>query len=647
MNRPGSLSRKLGLVGATLLALVLTSIAVTLSVTWKLEGGAAAVNEAGRLRMQAWRLAQTLPEPDAGRLDALVATFDDSLRLLREGDPSRPLILPQDGATLQRLAQVEQHWLQLRRDWRATPPDGQAHRVPQASAQTEAFVAQIDALVSAVEHQLARDTAVLNAFQLTLMGLAIGSAVTLVYAAYLFVLNPLGRLQEGLARVETGDLSARVPEEGRDEFSALAVAFNRMARTLQGLYEGLEKRVQEKTRTLQVEQTRLAALYEAAAFVARTESLDELARGFSRQLRRVAGADAVAVRWSDEQNQRYLLLAHDGLPQALADVEHCLPTGGCHCGQAARAAHTRVIPIAELGVSGRAGPDTRLRCIEHGFATVVSVPVQTHERLVGELNLFFRHPPSLDAHDHALLETLASHLASAIESLRTAALEREAAVAEERALLARELHDSIAQGLAFLKIQAALLRQARAQGDDRAVDRTLAELDAGIHESLADVRELLVHFRTRTNQEDIGPALRSTLQKFEHQTGLDTSLAVTGEGLPLPADVQVQVLHVVQEALSNVRKHAQATRVWVEVDAHPPWTVRVRDNGRGFDAAAASPDATHVGLAIMCERAGRVGAVVDIRSNPGQGTCVTLALPAGVGAAHPPEPAVAAEGRGA
>ena len=75
-----------------------------------------------------------------------------------------------------------------------------------------------------------------------------------------------------------------------------------------------------------------------------------------------------------------------------------------------------------------------------------------------------------------------------------------------------------------------------------------------------------MHFRTRTNAENIEDALSETLQKFKHQTGLAARLEVQGEGLPLPPDVQVQVLHVVQEALSNVRKHAQATQVVLSVD---------------------------------------------------------------------------------
>ena len=142
-----------------------------------------------------------------------------------------------------------------------------------------------------------------------------------------------------------------------------------------------------------------------------------------------------------------------------------------------------------------------------------------------------------------------------------------------------------------------------------------------------DVRELLVHFRTRTNVEDIAPALQTTLQKFEHQTGLPTHLAIEGHGLPLAADVQVQVLHVVQEALSNVRKHAQAHQVWVEVQQAPQWRVEVRDDGCGFAEDSVANDETHVGLRIMRERAQRIGATVEVASVPGSGTCVVLTLP--------------------
>ncbi len=572
MRRSWSLSAKLGAVGSTLLLMALASIALTLWVTWQLEGGAAAVNEAGRMRMQTWRLAQTLPRADAQQVAELVARFDQSVTLLGAGDPSRPLFVPKDAQSQKTFADVRQDWSQLRSRWMAQTQGGagqparpeqtatqtSAQTAAQTAQQADAFVARIDTFVSAIEHQLSRLTGILNAVQFGMVALTISSAITLLYAAYLFIFNPLSSLQLGLAKVEAGDLAARVVPGADDEFGALAAGFNRMVQTLQGLYQTLEAKVQEKTERLEAQHGRLAALYESAAFVARAETLEALGQGIARQVRLVARADASAVRWADESNRKYLLLASDCLPQALVDEEQCIPTGDCLCGQPQADASTRVIPIVATNAAMSLG-----HCARAGFETVISVPVRLHERMVGEINLFYRGTRELADDDRALLETIASHLAGAIESLRVAALQRESAVAEERGFIARELHDSIAQGLAFLKIQLALLRSDIKSGDAARIDKTLRELDAGVQESTGDVRELLVHFRTRTNSEDIAPALKTTLQKFEHQTGLATHLDIEGDGMPLPADVQVQVLHVVQEALSNVRKHARAREVWV------------------------------------------------------------------------------------
>lgn len=625
------LATKLGAIGCLLLALALTAVGLTLWVTWQLEGGAAAVNDAGRMRMQTWRLAQTLAAGDGERVRAQIAQFDHSLEVLRGGDPERPLAVPRDADSRAALQAVQAHWQLLRERWQ------QAGVPTESLAQdAEGFVAAIDHFVGAIERQLDRWTTWLNTAQLLMMALAVGAAVALLYAAQLLVFSPLSRLQSGLARLESGDLSARIGQQGDDEFGAVSRGFDRMAGRLEDLYGSLERRVQEKTERLETERARLAALYEAADFAARAGSLQALAQGFAQQARRVAGADAVAVRWSDEQNRRYVLLGQDGLPGELAEAEHCVPTGDCFCGQPQRSARTRMIPLHELRQQRQPGQVDAGHCERAGFACVLNLPVRLHERMLGEIDLFYRKPTALADDDRALLEALASHLAGAMEALRAEALQREAAVAEERGLLARELHDSIAQSLAFLKIQASLLRDgigridppgASPAGAGAAVQRPLAELDTGIRESLSDVRELLLHFRTRTNAEDIAPALRTTLTKFEHQTGLPAQLLLEGEGMALAADVQVQVLHVVQEALSNVRKHARAQQVWVRVQQSPQWVVEVRDDGCGMDESARRSDETHVGLRIMRERAAGIGARLDIDSAPGTGTRVTLILP--------------------
>lgn len=295
-------------------------------------------------------------------------------------------------------------------------------------------------------------------------------------------------------------------------------------------------------------------------------------------------------------------------------------TGACACGQPQSDARTRVIPIMNSDVA------PLQHCSRMGYVGMISVPVRMHNKVLGEINLFYKSQVSLPAEELDLMDTLASHLATAVEGLRAVVLDREAAISGERALLARELHDSIAQSLSFLKIQVQLLRTAMAKKDADKTTMVLGELDSGLKDSIADVRELLVHFRTRAQADDIDLAVRETLQKFQHQTGLKVSRRVIGESLPLPQDVQIHVLHVLQEALSNVRKHAGARGVEIEIHKGESWRFVVRDDGAGFDEGSQQSE-LQVGLKIMRERAQQIGAKVTVDSAIGQGTVVTLQVP--------------------
>jgi len=227
-----------------------------------------------------------------------------------------------------------------------------------------------------------------------------------------------------------------------------------------------------------------------------------------------------------------------------------------------------------------------------------------------------------------MLESLGQHLGVAIESLRLASRDRELAIAEERNLLAQELHDSIAQALAFLNLQTQMLRKALAEPDAAETMCILDEIQAGVQESYADVRELLVHFRTRVAEGDVEHGIRTLLARLEHQTGMHTELRMSGAAVPLAPDDQLQVMHILQEAVSNVRKHANASRVEVELTRGHDYAFTVRDDGRGFDPARTKGDAAaHVGLRIMHERAGRIGGAVSVHSRPGHGTEVVLRVP--------------------
>jgi two-component system nitrate/nitrite sensor histidine kinase NarX len=656
-RRRAGLGARLSVVALPFLLFGLVFIALTLWMSWQLEGGAAAINEAGRMRMQAYRLSLTLGADAAQQArmaradssaDAAGATrpagvgdtvlarqtaeFERSLALLRSGDPARPLFVPWDDTVARRFATVEADWARFGQHIAHLD----ASRAEGLTEEAGHFVAHIDALVAAIEAHLSRWTAWLHRLQTAIMALAVLGIGVLVFTGYRFVLEPIRQLRDALRFVQRGDFGARVRCEGSDEFATLADGFNGMAEHVEAMHRNLESQVAMKTAEVEEKRERLEALYDVTTLVARAATLDELAHGFARRIGRLARADGVALRWSGETNQRYLMLASQGLPSSMMNFEACVEAGTCHCGSPGAPPQLRVIPI-----KSSARP-AALHCAQAGFETLVSIPIVLHERVLGEVDLFFHHQASFSASERSLLEALTAHLAGAMETLRLNALDKESAVSQERSLLARELHDSIAQSLAFLKIQVQLLRSALNQGDDVRIHTALKDIDEGVRESYADVRELLLHFRTRPNGEDMSPALETTLRKFEHQSGLKASFDMSGQGLPLPPDVQIQALHIVQEALSNVRKHARATQVWLEVCQHPDWRFEIRDDGVGFDASSPARAETHVGLRIMAERAERIGGRLEVVSAHGAGCAVRLTVPSPSRASSsPPAPHLA------
>ncbi len=617
MRNTASLSAKLVCIGAGLLVVALISIGLTLWVTWKLSGGAAALNEAGRMRMQTWRLtSEVQARLPAEQIDALTREFDRSMQVLKNGDASRPLFVPWDDEVRQRYSEVERLWHNQKSRFMLSPSLDHASLVRHA----DTFLVAIDRFVLSIEDQMAGLTAILNLFQFVMMALAIGGAVIMLYTGYMYVINPLSHLRDGLRKIEAAQFSVRVDVSSNDEFGQVASSFNRMAATLQSLYGNLETQVATKTQRIAAQKERLEALYGVSVFLAQTNDLTALTQGFVQRVRRMMRADAMALRWSGEDPSKLLLLASDEFPELMREEEKCLMAGACACGQPQPDARTRVIPIVSSDVA------PLQHCSRMGYVGMISVPVRMHNKVMGEINLFYKSQVSLPAEELELMDTLASHLATAVEGLRTVVLDREAAISGERALLARELHDSIAQSLAFLKIQVQLLRTAMAKNDADKTALALGELDSGLKDSIADVRELLVHFRTRAQADDIDRAVQETLQKFQHQTGLQVNRKVIGEGLPLPQDVQIHVLHVLQEALSNVRKHAGARGVEIEVHKGEPWRFVVRDDGAGFDEGGQRSE-LQVGLKIMRERAQQIGATVTVDSAIGQGTTVTLRVP--------------------
>lgn len=625
------LSRKLFWMAIAFLLVALTAVGFTLYESWKLEGGAAVINDMGSERMRSYRIAYLLaenlrhPDSDArAKVRHEMRVFEEVLASMKSGDPVRPLVLPRDREILAELEIMERHWQQSVQPLIERALAGQLRDLTDLRKEIESFVSHIDQVVMLVEAHNSRNIAILRYMQFGLIALAVVGAVTLIFLMFLLVVRPVMSLADGMQRMTAGEFGARLPVETDDEFGELAEGFNRMASRLQNLYLTLEERVSDKTRDLAARNRELDALYEMARMLNEPAPAEELCRGFLRRLMALHGAAGAAVRLVDD-GRRLHLYAHEGLAGAFAQAERCINMGECLCGAAAQEDRGTVDNLDDIP------PDVAADCRKAGYRTVAIFPIRLKRELLGVFNLYFTTPYRISHEDRQLLEALGQHLGVAIENQRLASRDRELAVFEERNLLARELHDSIAQSLAFLNIQVQMLEDSLARGAANEVGEVLGRIREGVQESYDDVRELLTHFRARVrHEEDIGKALREMLARFGLQSGLVTDFSDSGTGVPLSAETQQQVLHILQEALSNVRKHSGATRVSLALQRDAVYRFTVGDNGCGFDAGTAHDAAeTHIGLRIMRERAQRIGAVVDVRSQPGKGTMVILVLPVG------------------
>ena len=630
------LSTKLVEILVFFLLVALVAIGITLLMSWDLQGGAAAVNQAGSERMRAYRISMLLSQaelPGVDRKGILAAAtaeaveFERVLHELKSGDPSRPLFLPNEKPIREQFSNLENIWADAMKPAIASLVDpNQVLNRPAAliayRSATENFVDQIDQLVFAIERDISRKTTLLRSVQMGLIVLSVAGTVTLVYLMFLLVVRPVIRLDEGMRRMEEGDFDTRLPIESRDEFGSLAGGFNRMASRLSDLYRNLEYKVADKTRSLEQKNQELSLLYETAALLNRPGTLEEMCRQFLSQLVSNLKADGGAVRLVEHDTGKIHLYIQENLSAGLVKDEACVNRGECLCGEVAQdgSAVVRLFTGPDI-------EDLGFRCRREGFRTVTAFPISFKEQVLGVFNLYFNVARQLTDRERHMLESLGQHLGVAIENQRLVAREKEMAVSEERNLLAQELHDSIAQSLAFLNLQAQMLGDALDENNLQEARAGLREIREGIEESYDDVRELLVHFRTRFGESDVETAIRALLTRFENDTGVKARFHTAGTGVPLSPEIQIQVLHIVQECLSNVRKHSSARHVSVEMEKGQTYVFRVSDDGLGFDASAPGTEEGHVGLAIMRERAQRIGGTIRVDSIPASGTRIALSLP--------------------
>ncbi len=254
----------------------------------------------------------------------------------------------------------------------------------------------------------------------------------------------------------------------------------------------------------------------------------------------------------------------------------------------------------------------------------------------GEFYLAHSVPPTPD--ELELLKTISSEIAEAITSSRRRVaaerglLELEQAIAEERARIARDIHDGIAQSLAFVRMRVDLWRE-WIHTDPARLDQELVELKQTTRELIRELRRAIFALRpVQFDEFGFVGGLHRYIHEFAGQHAWDAHVDLSHAPSTLPLELEAVCFRVVQEALTNIAKHANATRVAVQIRLDQQiLDICVRDNGRGFDPDAITNtpdyDSSKVGLRQMAERLAAVGGQISISSSPTTGTELHARMP--------------------
>lgn len=539
-----------------LLLSVLTAV-VTLSALVSSLDDAEAINVAGSLRMQSYRLAFDI-ETQSPQFDQHLLNYERSLH-------SPALRSINNWITPQSLVD---RYLELIERWRDLQPELRSEQKATYLTEVAEFVEQIDVFVFELQKFSQQK------MQLLSLSYALGFTLILMVALYVIyfsqkkVVVPLRQLLEASKEVQSGNFGFKLRINSQNELGVLANAYNGMATELEKLYLDLEQKVTEKTHRLEHAKNSLEILY--------------------------ACQQELSVSHLSEQNFRHILdalLATEGVSAVRMVVEE-------------------------------SGASWTLEAGEADDSEWHQEPLRLDDEQLGQLQWQF----SLPCPDQALIANIAKILSRGIYYNNTQKQSQQLLLMEERATIARELHDSIAQSLSYLKIQTTLLNRSLDKQNISQAAETGQEIDKQLSATYTQLRELLSTFRLTIGKANLGEALQEVLKPLEEQTDAEIRLDNKLASISLRANHQVHVIQLIREAVINAIKHAHASIIQVSCQEQEDLVdIRVSDNGNGFCTTVEKLN--HYGLTIMTERAERLGGDLKISSKPGKGCTIQLLFP--------------------
>ena len=439
--------------------------------------------------------------------------------------------------------------------------------------------------------------------------------VALVPALRALIIRPVQMLTRVAVQIGTGNLDEPVALGRSDELGQLAAALNDMRKQLAAGRLNLERRNAE-----------LSMLNEVAHAASEVLDPQQLLQLGIRLVVDTPGIAAGALFLVDQECGRFMQRAAWGLSEAQC-VEMACRLQAILRSRRSRSAQGEVLAFADVAADacGSGLPAGNQQ------AFWISLPLMSHGSEIGRMALITQPGHRLTEEGTNILRAMCEEIGLALDHAIHYQRAQSAGAASERELLAREMHDSLAQTLGYLKMEASITEQLLSEGAIGKAQEHLRDVKEIAGSTYTDVREVIFGLRHPGAPEtDFLTDLETYLVDYRTHYGLDVQLhRVNGYQPVFSPTVSRQVTRIVQEALVNVRKHADVPSAVIRIDqADSAWRITIEDGGRGFDPHSVHAEGSHfLGLQIMRDRAESIGAGLDIEARPGEGTRLTLKVP--------------------
>jgi len=571
------------------------------------------INEAGALRKQSYKILVELElipllQVDArakqqNKLTASITDFD--AKITSQTLASNATLLGHKSIK-DELEAIQDTWFSSLKNeiiYLASEPEKlNAEQLIKLNSTMEAFVSHIDTLVTLYQQSAEQRISLIR------MILGISLFITTLLAAFTMIQisrrveKPLSDLTRSAKKIMGGDYSTTTNIQQNDELGLLAETMNKMSQALSHSYGELEQRVQTKTKELRQSNDSLELLYQTSQLINQADNTLDLTPITNKLAQITHKADIDLCLTTEQSNMPYEHIITKDKELAdrcqIGDCESCITDESANDGCA--------ININKMEIR---------------------YPIKKDDINYGVLVCNLDSQTPIESWQHQLFSSMTTLIANGLHTRQQTQQGRRITLLQERNVIARELHDSLAQALSYLKIQVSRLQKLRKkEASETQIEDVILELKTGLNSAYRQLRELLTTFRLKIDMNGLEQTFIQTIQQLNDRANneIDFSLDYNIQSLPLTPNEEIHLMQIAREATQNALHHSKGEKALVSVFADDSKNIHliIQDNGVGLPKETTKLN--HYGLAIMKERSLHLKGEITMTNNDDGGARVEL-----------------------